>query len=343
MRFPGDYSNSPPKMNPEPMHSMHKPHGGPQPTPLNHPMQSHPSHMVHGHPGHHPQHMHGHDMGPVGVGMFDYMNRPGVPTPPQTAAAQTRPNVSPMSEKTANMTQEELDERRRMKNRERVRKCRKRKQDRLNYLEDRTAELEKENGQLRVKLARKSSSNSAEAMSEEQLKDLRKKQNTTIAAYIRAYNEGDGDFSTAARNVWAENVEINHGAHGAKLKGLEAVVANKDDASAVFGLFKIKQYNVEWKQSAPGRCVVQWEVEASVKTNAPTDIPCTAPFAQLGAFLNESDVLTFSMVSHITFEDGKIAEETRLVNLTRVAEDMIARHSADPKKVTEILRCLLCG
>ncbi|DBA02503.1 TPA: hypothetical protein N0F65_010975 [Lagenidium giganteum] len=350
MRFPGTFTSSPPKLGMhdpmqskmgmhDPMQHMHNkgPHGGHHP-------QQHPQHPGgHPHPSHH--HMGGgpapHEMTQMNMAMFDYMNRQGVPTPPQSANT-VRPNVSPMSEKTANSTQDELDERRRMKNRERVRKCRKRKQDRLNFLEERTADLEKENGNLKAKLARSSASGRAEPLTEAQMKELRKKQNTTLSAYIRAFNEIEGAFEAGARSVWADNAEIMYGNQGQRLVGIDNIIFNKKEAAAVFSSFKIKQYNVQWKPEAHEKCIVYWEVEATLQPNATAQrVPCTAPFSELSAFVGEADVLSFTLVSHLTFDDGKIAEEARQVQLMQVAETILAKYASEPKKASDVLRCLL--
>ncbi|GLD91564.1 hypothetical protein PINS_up000097 [Pythium insidiosum] len=335
MRFPGTFTNTPPKMEPHmPAHMQH--HKPLHPT---HP-QSAPHHMGHmqppptqGHHMHHPE-MNGH----MGMPMFDYVNRPAISAPPSTS--KVHKNVSPVSDK--DPEEMDMDERRRMKNRERVRKCRKRKQDRLNYLEDRTSELEKENGVLRAKLARKNPEVSKEPLTEEQLNDLRKKQHTTLAAYISAYNESNNDsFENSARHIWSHNAEIIYGSNGAVLNGVNSIVANKLASSAVFGLYKIKNYTVEWKQGSNEKCLVRWEIDVSVKKDAPKDVPLTAPFADLTSFYGADEIIPVQMMSHLTFDDGKITEEIRQLCLSQMAASVMAKFSNEAGKAAEVLSCLM--
>ncbi|RLN93488.1 hypothetical protein BBJ28_00008660 [Nothophytophthora sp. Chile5] len=269
--------------------------------------------------------------------MYDYMNRPVL-----QQTSDPRSSVTPSSDRVSD--QEDLDERRRMKNRERVRKCRKRKQDRLNFLEDRTAELEKENGALKAKVARKSGSSvKDEPITETQLNELRKKQNTTLASYIRSYNEADGAaFESGARSIWAENAEILYGNKGARVSGLNEIVANKRASGGVFASYEIKQYTVQWKPHSTDKCLVNWEVEVSVKKDAAKNVPLTAPFAELAPFFGEdSEPLSFQMISHFTFEEGKVVEEIRQLNLSRIGEKALTRFAEDPKKAADVLRCLM--
>lgn len=325
---------------------------------LHHPQQMHHQPYSHHHPGHHEPM--GQNELAMNMSMYEYMSRPTLHQPPPPALQQQQPpphlhmqdlrgssKTSPVSEKGSD--QEDLDERRRMKNRERVRKCRKRKQDRLNFLEDRTAELEKENHQLKSKMARQmasgagsSSSGGAEPLSESQLKELRARQSATIGAYIRAYNEAEsGAFDATAHAIWTESAEVAYGNSGSALCGLEAIVANKRASSAVFSLYKIKQFSVQWKPAASDKCTVQWEVDVAVRADAPRDVPLTAPFADLGAFFGPSEVLSFRMTSHVTFEGDRIAEEIRQPNLMPISEVALAKFAQDPKQAADVLRCLL--
>ncbi|KAG6949082.1 hypothetical protein JG688_00014797 [Phytophthora aleatoria] len=334
MRFPGAFSNnSPPKM---PMTDQFKQE---QPPPQSHLQQMQQIHhqtqqMNHGAP-HHGQMPHP-GMPNMNMTMYDYMNRPALQQP-----ADPRLSVTPNSDRVSD--QEDLDERRRMKNRERVRKCRKRKQDRLNFLEDRTAELEKENGVLKAKMARKDSGLKDEPLSETQLNDLRKKQNTTLSSYIRAYNEVDGSaFETSARGIWADNAEILYGTSGVRVAGLADIVASKKTYASVFAKYEIKQYTVQWKPNSTDKCLVNWEVEVSVKKEAAKNVPLTAPFAELAPhFSGCNEPLSFQMTSHITFEEGMIVEEIRQLNLSRIGEKTLKEFAQDPKKAADVMRCLM--
>ncbi|GMF15166.1 unnamed protein product [Phytophthora lilii] len=334
MRFPGAFSsNSPPKM---PMADQYKQEQGPPQSHIQQMQQIHhqSQQMNHGPP--HPSQMPHPGMANMNMPMYDYMNRPALQQP-----TDPRLSVTPNSDRVSD--QEDLDERRRMKNRERVRKCRKRKQDRLNFLEDRTAELEKENGMLKAKMARKESGLKDEPLTEAQVNDLRKKQNTTISSYIRAYNEADGSaFETSARAIWAANAEILYGSSGARVSGMTDIVASKKSSGSVFSKYEIKQYTVQWKPNSTDKCLVNWEVEVSVKKDAAKNVPLTAPFAELAPhFGDNSEPLSFQMISHITFEEGKIVEEIRQLNLSRIGEKALEQFAEDPKKAADVLRCLM--
>lgn len=332
MRYPGSFnagSNSPQKMTmgdyKQPQHTHHSQH-----------QQVHHQYGHH-HSGHHDSMNQG-EMA-MNMSMFDYMGRPTIHQPQHMHDPRSS-KVSPVSDKGSD--QDDLDERRRMKNRERVRKCRKRKQDRLNFLEDRTAELEKENHVLKTKMARKAVGGSAEPLNEAQLKELRKKQNTTIASYIRAYNEVEtGVFDVTARSIWSDNAEILYGNNGSRVGGLDMIVGNKRASAAVFSMYKIKQYTVQWKQNSNDKCAVHWEVDVVLRPDAPHDIPMTAPFAELGSYFGPNEVLSFRMTSHLTFDEGKIVEEIRQLNLSPVSEVVLGKFAQDPKKASDILRCLL--
>ncbi|KAI9907785.1 hypothetical protein PsorP6_004404 [Peronosclerospora sorghi] len=333
MRFPGAFStNSPPKMSMVDQFKQEQ-----QAPPQTHMQQMqqihHPTQqMNHHHPGQMPHP----GMPAMNMPMYDYMNRPTLQQNADHRLTGT-PNSDRMSD------QEDLDERRRMKNRERVRKCRKRKQDRLNFLEDRTAELEKENGLLKAKIARKDSGFKNESMTEAQLNDLRKKQNLTLSSYVRAYNEADdATFESFARNIWADNAEILYGVNGAGVAGMTNIIASKKSSASVFAKYEIKQYTVQWKSNSMDKCLVNWEVEVVVKNEAAKDVPLTAPFAELAPhFGDSSEPLSFLMTSHITFEDGKIAEEIRQLNLSRISERALERFAEDPKKTADVLRSIV--
>lgn len=336
MRFPGAFANSPNKMSMgEQMHKQqqqqyHQPaHYAPQQMHLQHQQMSH----------NHQQHQDQMAQADMNMSMYDYLNRPGMPqaSQQQQQMADSHAKVSPTSD--INSDPEDLDERRRMKNRERVRKCRKRKQDRLNFLEDRTNELEKENNVLKTKLARSTIGVKAEPMSEIQLHELRKKQNTTIASYIRAYNDDETSFDAEARQIWTEQAEVSYGSNGVRVIGIDGIVANKRASSSVFAHFKIKQYSMQWKSN--DKCLIHWELEAAVQPNAPTNVPMTAPFAELGAHFGADEVLTFQMTSHITFNDALISEEIRQLNLMPISEVVMAKFAQEPQEAANVLRCLL--
>lgn len=301
---------------------------------------------------HHDQQQHHHhhqqqlaDMAAMNMPLsYDYMSRPVIP-PPMDPSVGRASNATPNSDRVSD--QEDLDERRRMKNRERVRKCRKRKQDRLNFLEDRTAELEKENGVLRAKMARVSSTSAAaEPMSEAQLNELRKKQNTTLAAYVRAYNEAEGGaFESGAGNIWTENAEISLA--GDRVAGIHAILDSKRRSSAVFSSYKLRRYDVQWKPSAPAhdKCDVTFDVDVVLSKSAASDkssVPLAAPFGELAAHLGEGEQLSFRIVSHVTFSaDGKIAEEIRQLDLAQVAQLALERLADSPLKAAAALRVLV--
>jgi len=329
MRFPGAFSNnSPPKMT---MQDQYK-----QEPPQTHMQQLQQIHHQTQQMNHHPGQMQHPGMPNMNMPMYDYMSRPALQQP-----TDPRLSVTPNSDRVSD--QEDLDERRRMKNRERVRKCRKRKQDRLNFLEDRTAELEKENGLLKAKMARKDSGLKDEPLTEAQLNDLRKKQNTTLSSYIRAYNEADGSaFEASARAIWADSAEIVYGSSGARVVGMAEIVASKKSSASVFDKYEIKQYTVQWKPNSTDKCLVNWEVEVAVKKEAAKNVPLTAPFAELAPhFGGSEEPLSFQMTSHITFEEGKIMEEIRQLNLARVGEKALKQFAEDPKKAADVLRCLM--
>ncbi|RLN54739.1 hypothetical protein BBJ29_008853 [Phytophthora kernoviae] len=329
MRFPGAFSNnSPPKM----MNDTFKQEGHSQShmQQLQQQMHPPPPQMNHGsHPGQMPHP----GMSNMNMSMYDYMNRPAL-----QQQADPRLSVTPNSDRVSD--QEDLDERRRMKNRERVRKCRKRKQDRLNFLEDRTAELEKENGMLKAKMARKDSGAKDELLTGDQLNELRKKQNTTLSSYIRAYNETDiAAFESSSRIVWCENAEILFGTNNSRVSGLKDIVASKRSSTSVFESYEIKQYAVQWKTNSTDKCLVTWEIETTIKKDVVKNVPMTAPFSELAPhFGGETEPLSFQMTSHITFEEGKIVEEIRQLNLSRISEKALERFASDPKKIADVLR-----
>ncbi|TMW60524.1 hypothetical protein Poli38472_000566 [Pythium oligandrum] len=341
MRFPGQFSNTPQKLG-EHQHQM-----------ASHSMQQHkpgmqmPQHMPHmasqpNHPGHHHP-----EMNSMHMPMFDYMNRP-VLSPPQqhhphhiSAPMKPQKNVSPMSED--NMEEpEDLDERRRMKNRERVRKCRKRKQDRLNFLEDRTAELEKENHMLKTKLSRSSGAGSNEPLSETQLSELRQEQTSVLFAYMQANNEANTEaFENLAKSVWSERAEIIYGSKNTSVVGVDQIIAAKAAASTVFKQLEIVNHSVQWRENAPTKCVVNWEVEVVLHSEAPTDAPLTAPFGELARFVSPEDKLTIHFISHLTFEDGLIIEEIRQLNLAQMTDGILNKFAPESGKAFQVLRCLM--
>ncbi|TYZ60445.1 hypothetical protein PybrP1_009396 [[Pythium] brassicae (nom. inval.)] len=358
MRYPGSFtgsaSGSPQK------HALGQPLHHPQ---LHH-HQAYSQHLQphHQHQSHHPgPHAHQHEsMGPsdlaMNMSMYEYMSRPTLHPPPHPSSVapalhhapgdhSRSSKTSPVSDK-GGSDQEDMDERRRMKNRERVRKCRKRKQDRLNFLEDRTAELEKENHQLKSKVARQLAAAggvAADPLSEAQLAELRAKQNATIAAYVRAHNEAEsGAFDATAHTIWTERAEVACGAGGSALSGLEAIVSNKRASHAVFAMYQIRQVSVQWK-AAGDKCAVHWEVDAALRPDAPRDVPLTAPFADLGAFFGPSEVLSFRMTSHVTFDGDRIAEEIRQLNLLPISEAALAKFAQDPQRAADALQCLLAA
>lgn len=295
---------------------------------------------------HHEQHQQHHhqmaEMAAMNMPMgYDYMSRPVIP-PPMDMAAR-RANATPNSDRVSD--QEDLDERRRMKNRERVRKCRKRKQDRLNFLEDRTAELEKENGQLRAKMARVGAPGAeAEPLTEAQLNELRKKQNTTLAAYVRAYNEAEGGaFESGAANIWSEAAEISLASE--RVAGIQAILDSKRRAAAVFSSYKLRRYDVQWKAAAAAhdKCVVHFDVEVELRKGSGS-VPLAAPFHELSAHFSEGERLAFRIVSHVTFAaDGKIVEEVRQLDLAQVAQAALERFAEEPAKAAAALRVLVAS
>uniref|UniRef100_M4B159 BZIP domain-containing protein n=1 Tax=Hyaloperonospora arabidopsidis (strain Emoy2) TaxID=559515 RepID=M4B159_HYAAE len=280
-------------------------------------------------------------MAAMNMNMYEYMHRPMLQQQQQSVDA--RMSGTPCSDRASD--QEDLDERRRMKNRERVRKCRKRKQDRLNFLEDRTAELEKENGLLKAKVARKASGvKDHEPLTDVQLDELRKSQTTTLLAYIRAYNEAaeGATFDMNACSIWTDNAEILYGSSGTSVTGLAGIIACKKSSSSVFAKYDIKQYMVQWKPNSTDKCLVNWDIEVIVKQDAAKDVPLTAPFADVAPHFGATgEVLTFQMTSHITFEGAKIVEEIRQLNLSRISEKALEQFGDDPKKAADVLRSLM--
>ncbi|CEG49601.1 hypothetical protein F443_16546 [Plasmopara halstedii] len=332
MRFPGAFSNnSPPKMAMTEHYKQEQQppsHSHLQQMQQIHHQTQHMNHSSH-HPGQipHPS---------MNMNMYDYMNRPALQQP-----TNPRLSVTPNSDRASD--QEDLDERRRMKNRERVRKCRKRKQDRLNFLEDRTAELEAENGMLKTKMARTDCGVKVEPLSEVQLNDVRKQQNTTLFSYIRAYNETDGaTFESCARDIWTNEAEILYGTSATCVAGLAAIVASKKSSASVFAKYEIKEYTVQWKHNSTDKCLVNWQVQVSLRKDAAKTVPLTAPFAELAPYFGgTNELLSFQMTSHITFAKGKIAEEIRQLNLSPICEKVLERFAEDPTKVANVLRCLM--
>ncbi|TDH65232.1 hypothetical protein CCR75_006864 [Bremia lactucae] len=332
MRFPGAFSgNSPPKMSMTDHFKQEQ-------------QASHQSHMQHmeqmhhqmNHGPHHPVQMSHPGLSNMNMNMYDYMNRPTMQLP-----TNTRLSATASSEHGSD--QEDMDERRRMKNRERVRKCRKRKQDRLNFLEDRTAELEKENGLLKTKMARTDSGLKNDPYTESQVNDMRKIQNMTLSAYVRAYNDVDSAaFETSARDIWNDQAEILYGSRGACVAGLSDIIAAKTASASVFSKYEIKQYAVQWKHSSMDKCLVTWEIEVCVKKDAPTNVPLTTPFAELAMYHEDRcEPFSFQMTSHISFKHGKIVEEIRQLNLCRISEKVLEQFAVDPQKATDMLRCLI--
>lgn len=257
--------------------------------------------------------------------MFDYMQRP---TSTSLVGSNNSIEIS---------SQDDMDERRRMKNRERVRKCRKRKQDRLNFLEDRTDLLERENGVLRAKVE----SRDSEHLTDAEIDALRVKQTNTIAAYVQAYNGDKADFNNLARSIFNDFSRIIYGNGGTQTSGVDTIVAVKESNDKIFNLYNIKQYSVQWNQNSNNKCVVYMNVQVSVQPNADQNVPFTTPFARISTFFEPGHVFEFQMASHLTFQGAKIDEEIRLLNLQLIANLAIAEFHNDPKKATEVLRSLV--
>lgn len=354
MRYPGSFASS---GSPQKHHALNQ-------QLLHHPQQQlhHQTYNNHQHHPHHHEHMAQSDLA-MNLSMYEYMSRPTLHPPPPLSMAPPPPSslhhqlqndfrsapsskASPVSDDKGSDV-EDVDERRRMKNRERVRKCRKRKQDRLNFLEDRTAELEKENHQLKTKVARQLAAAggvSAEPLSDAQLAELRTKQHATLAAYTRAYNDAEsGVFDATAHAIWTDRAEVAAGASGTVVSGLEAIVSNKRASNAVFAMYQLKQVGMQWKAAGTGvdKCAVYWEVDVALRPDAPRDVPLTAPFADLSAFFSPSEVLSFRLTSHVTFEGDRIAEEIRQLNLLPISEAALAKFAQDPRRAADALRCLL--
>ncbi|RHY16259.1 hypothetical protein DYB25_008706 [Aphanomyces astaci] len=233
--------------------------------------------------------------------------------------------------------QDELDARRRLKNRERVRKCRKRKQDRLNFLEDRNNELEKENGELKTKIMRRGDGSPInKAMTEEALLELRAKQTNTLQLVQAIINEGMMSFEASAKSVWTPNATIVDGVTGEKLTNIDVIVENKRISASVFSNYKIKNFSADWQ--AHDKAMIKWDIEASLRPNAPSSIALSSPFHQLAPHFN-NEMFPFHMVSHVTFSSDKIAEEVRFVDVAKLLSAVVSKQR-DPSKVAEIVQAV---
>nr|CCA20328.1 conserved hypothetical protein [Albugo laibachii Nc14] len=264
-------------------------------------------------------------LGSNDMAMFEYMQRPV-----STSIVGSNNSMELSS-------QDDMDEKRRMKNRERVRKCRKRKQDRLNFLEDRTDSLERENGVLRAKIE----SRVSEQLTDAELDALRVKQAKTIAAYVRAYNEDTTNFNNSARGIFTDFSRIIYGNGGTQTSGVDTIIALKESNDKVFSLYNIKQYSVQWNQNAKNKCVLYTSVQVSIHPNADQNVPFTSPFARISPLFEPGHIFEFQMSSHLTFQGAKIDEDIRLLNLQHIANYAITEFENDSKKATEVLRSLV--
>ncbi|OQS04495.1 hypothetical protein THRCLA_03279 [Thraustotheca clavata] len=283
--------------------------------------------------------------------MYEYLNRnQNVPQHPnQMIHHQPQPNMnnapvnggngamhSPRSSD-ALEKQDELDARRRMKNRERVRKCRKRKQDRLNYLEDRNNELEKENSELKTKIMRRGDGSPInKAMTEEALMELRAKQTNTLQLIQAIVNEGMMSFEASAKSVWTPNATIMDGVTGEKLTNIDSIVENKRISASVFSNYKIKNFSVEWQGHE--KAMVKWDIEASLRPNAPSSIVLSSPFHQLAPHYN-NEMFPFYMVSHLTFNGDKVTEEVRFIDVAKLLA-VVAPKVREPAKLLDVVNAV---
>ncbi|RHY22288.1 hypothetical protein DYB32_009543 [Aphanomyces invadans] len=233
--------------------------------------------------------------------------------------------------------QDELDARRRLKNRERVRKCRKRKQDRLNFLEDRNNELEKENGELKTKIMRRGDGSPInKAMTEEALLELRAKQTNTLQLAQAIINEGMMSFEASAKSVWTPNATVLDGVTGEKLTNIDVIIENKRISASVFSNYKVKNFSADWQ--AHDKAMIKWDIEASLRPNAPSSIALSSPFHQLAPHFN-NEMFPFHMVSHVTFSGDKIAEEVRFVDVAKLIS-VVVQKQRDPSKIVEIVQAV---
>ncbi|KAH9079021.1 hypothetical protein Ae201684P_010878 [Aphanomyces euteiches] len=278
-----------------------------------------------------------HNGGPHGSGMVHNGGAPMLSVNNQNMSSNVNgegssPRASDNMEK-----QDELDARRRMKNRERVRKCRKRKQDRLNFLEDRNNELEKENSELKTKIMRRGDGSPInKAMTEEALLELRAKQTNTLQLVQAIINEGMMSFEASAKSVWTPNATIMDGVTGEKLTNIDNIVENKRISASVFSNYKIKNFSVDWQ--AHDKAMIKWDIEASLRPNAPSSIILSSPFHQLAPHFN-NEMFPFHMVSHVTFSGDKIAEEVRFVDVAKLVA-VVMQKQRDPSKMSEIIQAV---
>lgn len=241
------------------------------------------------------------------------------------------------------MKKQESDARRRLKNRERVRKCRKRKNDRLDYLESRNTELEHENEALRSKLGRigiAQDVGEAAIQGEAARATMIQSQRATLERLKNAINTGSSNaIVQTGSSIWLNHATLIHGTNGKKIHGMDQILNDYDTAlNHVFSSYRVR--NVSYTSNnddtlTKGTAV--WELDVSVKADA---APGVAPFSQLAQYF-DGDRVRVKVTSYLTFKGDKIAQEIRLIDTFQLVASILEKNThlgrSEMKEITQMI------
>ena len=221
--------------------------------------------------------------------------------------------------------QAETDARRRMQNRARVTKCRKRKQDRLSYLEGRNSELEMENDQLRVKASSTGELNIHDEMNTSAKEAMMISQEVTVDRLKTAINNGLGTVEEAAQNIWLHHANMVHGGNGARSTGFNEIVKHFEAMSRVFSSYRVKNVSVARQGKSCSKAVATWDIELVLFAKPAKAARSTGPFHQLAPHL-AGDKIRFTTTSYLTFKGDKIVEEVQVIDSLALLSGILTKN-----------------
>ena len=221
--------------------------------------------------------------------------------------------------------QAETDARRRMKNRARVTKCRKRKQDRLSYLEGRNSELEMENDQLRVKVSSTGELNNDDEMNTSAKEAMMNSQTDTLDRLKTAINNGLETVEASAQNIWLHHANMVHGGNGARSTGFNEIIKHFEAMSKVFSFYRVKNVSVARQGKSCSKAVATWDIELVLFAKPTKSARSTGPFHQLAPHL-AGNKIRFNTTSYLTFKGDKIVEEVQVVDTLALLSGILTKN-----------------
>lgn len=202
--------------------------------------------------------------------------------------------------------------RRKMKNRERVRKCRERKDNRFTYLIQRNASLEAENDLLMSK-CQKFDHLVPSGLAVNAKSHIINAQLATVTALKEALNGGIEAIRVAALRVWHQNAHIIHACSGHRSGGFDAILDHYEMASKVYESYNVKRVRLDYPTDSVCHAVAHWDLDVVLRHILPTHTTRLPPFSTMAEHV-AGETITMTMTSYLTFKDDKISEDVRVVN-----------------------------